>query len=271
MKRASGKLAAVRKRLPRGRRLPTEFPAFIKLVTSEKGPRADVLRVGTSDPANLLNVTKEAAAHVVPFITLGDGGIIGLWYRDGDPCVVHHDSEGAHRILAHTFHDFLRMLAAPSPSFRERVELDVPLDTSALVSSQKPKRVTTAHNRKLTEWLEQHSLSAKPQRSPTSQRLRRQLVAIARRMLADGLSRVNKPRDFYWSMNLRLVKRAGRWQVTYLDYGQWYPLPAKYGLLALLPDLLSLMKNPRKPRYELNIVKTGFVFADGGNQLSLEP
>jgi len=82
---------------------------------------------------------------------------------------------------------------------------------------------------------------------------------------------VNKPRDFYWSMDIRLVKRGGSWRATYMDYGKWHDLSAKYGLVEFLPALLSLMKNPRKPGYELCIVKDGQVFADGGNELTLEP
>lgn len=209
MSRARVKLSALQKRLPKGLKLPPQFPAFVGLVTSEKGPRHDAQRVGWSDPTKLLNVEKAAAAECFPFLTLADGGLIALW-KDGDQQrVVVCDSEGGHAVLALSFLDFVARLGKPTRGFRERVELDVQLDTSKLAGKLVPKAVPAALNRKFKAWVESYSLSAPTLKSPDTDKLRKQLVAMVRRMLTDGLSKVSKPRDFHWSMEILVVKGGG--------------------------------------------------------------
>jgi hypothetical protein len=270
MSRATTKLAAIRKRLAKGTQLPAEFPAFVSLVTSPKSPSDDALHVGWSDPTELLNVDKAAASEFLPFLTLADGGGVAFW-KDGEhQRVVVYDSEGGHAVLALDFRDFLARLGKPTKAFRERIELDVDVDTSALIPRTTPKSLPAALNRKLTAWIESHSLSAPTLKSTDGEKLRKKLVAMAGRMLVDGLSKVYKPRSLFWSLDVLLVKRGENWRATYLDFGKWYDLPTQYGLIELLPALLPLMKS-RKARYALNIWKSGEVFADKGNELALVP
>jgi len=270
MSRARTKLAAIRKRLAKGTQLPAEFPAFVSLVTSPKSPRDDALRVGWSDPTELLNVDKSAASEFLPFLTIADGGGVAFW-KDGEhQRIALYDSEGGHAVLALDFRDFLARLGRPTKAFRERIELDADVDTSNLIPRTTPKPVPAALNRKLTAWIESHSLSAPTLKSADGEELRKKLVAMARRMLVDGLSKVHKPQSAFWSMDLLLVKRGESWWATYLDFGKWYDLPTQYGLIELLPALLPLMKS-RKARYALNIWKSGAVFVDKGNELALEP
>lgn len=89
-------------------------------------------------------------------------------------------------------------------------------------------------------------------------------------MVADGLSRTATPDDYFWTMDFRIAQVGDDWQATYLDYGEWLPVPPSYGLIALIPKLLPLMKT-RLPQYELSIFKDGEVFGDKGNELNLEP
>jgi hypothetical protein len=270
MSRAHTKLAAISKRLPKGMQLPAEFPAFVSLVTSPKSPSDDALRVGWSDPTQLLNLDKSAAAGFFPFLKLADGGGVAFW-KDGEhQRIAIYDSEGGHEVLALDFGDFLARLGKPTEAFRERVELDVDIDTSKLIPHTTPDPVPAALNRKLTAWVESHSLSAPILKSADGETLRAKLVAMAHSMLVDGLSKVNKAQDFFWKLDLLLVKRGEQWQATYLNFGKWYELPAKYGLIELLPELLPLMKS-RRARYTLVIMKSGEVFVDGGNELALEP
>lgn len=270
MTRAHTKLAAISKRLAKGVQMPAEFPAFVSLVTSPEGPRHDALRVGWSDPTGLLNVDKSAAAELVPFLKLADGGGVAFW-KDGEhQHIVVYDSEGGFEVVAMDFRDFLARLGKPTNDFRELIELDVDLDTSQLIPHTIPKPVPVELNRKLTAWVESHSLSAPKLKSAEGEDLRKKLVETAQSMVRDGLSKVSKPQSVYWKMDLLLVKRGENWGATYLDFGKWYDLPTKYQLIELLPALLPLMKS-RKARYALSIMKSGEVFADGGNELALEP
>jgi hypothetical protein len=270
MSRARTKLAAIRKRLAKDIQVPAEFPAFVSLVTDPKSPRDDALRVGWSDPTELLNVDKAANSEFVPFLELADGGGVAFWKDGKHQHIAVYDSEGGHEVLALDFRDFLARVGKPTTAFRERIELDAEVDTSQLIPPTTPKPVPAALNRKLTAWVESHSLSAPKLKSADGEKLRKKLVEMATSMLANGLSKVNKPRDFFWTMELLVVKRGEEWRATYLDYGKWHDLPTKYGLIDLLPALLPLMKS-RKVRYALNIWKSGEVFVDKGNELALEP
>jgi hypothetical protein len=270
MSRADTKLAAIRKRLAKGAELPAEFPAFVSLVTHPTSARQDALRVAWSDATELLNVDKSAASEFLHFLTLADGGGVAFWKDGEDQRIVHYDSEGGQEVIALDFQDFLVRLGSPTEDFRERIELDVDLDTSELVSPTTPKPVPAALNHKLAAWIESHTLSAPKLKSDDGEKVRKHLVAMAERMLVDGLSKIHKPQSFFWKMDLVLVKQGEDWRATYLDYGKWKDLPTKYELIELLPALLPLMKS-RKARYALSIWKTGEVFVDGGNELAIEP
>ncbi len=270
MSRAHTKLDAIRKRFAKGIEMPAEFPAFVSLVTDPKSPRHDALRVGWSDATKLLNVDKSAASEFLPFLTLADGGGVAFW-KDGEhQRIAVYDSEGGHAVIALNFGDFLVRLGRPTNDFRERIELDADVDTSQLISPTTPEAVPAALNRKLAAWIESHSLSAPILKSTEGEELRIKLVAMAQGMVADGLSKVHKPKDLFWKMDLLLVKSGQGWRATYLNFGKWYDLPTKYGLIELLPALLPLMKS-RKARYAFGIMKSGEVYVDGGNELALVP
>ncbi|MFC4311859.1 hypothetical protein ACFPN2_22450 [Steroidobacter flavus] len=270
MSRANTKLAAIAKRLPKGAELPAEFPAFVSLVTHATNARQDALRVAWSDFTELLNVDKAAVAEFLPFLKRADGGGVAFWMDGGNQHIAVYDSEGGYEIVAVDFRDFLARLGTPTEEFRELIELDVDLDTSELIPATTPKPVPEALNDKLKAWIESHSLSAPILKSAEGEELRKTLVAMAERMVADGLSKVYTPRSVYWKMDLVLEKQGESWRATYLDYGKWRDLPAKYELIERMPALLPLMKS-RKARYALNIMKGGEVFADGGNELALVP
>jgi hypothetical protein len=270
MSRAQTKLAAIAKRLAKSMQMPAEFSDFVSLVTSPKGPSQDALRVGWSDPTELLNVDKAAGAQFVPFVKLADGGGVAFWKDDEHQRIALYDSEGGHEVLALDFRDFLVRLGKPTEDFRERIELDAEVDTSGIVPATKPKPVSAALNRKLAAWIESRSLSAPELKSADGEALRKQLVELARRMLVDGLSKVYKPQALFWKVDVVVTSRGEDWQATYLDYGKWHDVPPKYRLVELLPRLLPLMKS-RKKRYELSIWKSGEVFVDKGNQLVLNP
>lgn len=269
MSRASTKLASIRKHLPRKRRLPKELGGFAKLVVSERGPRHDLASFTWTDPRPLLNADRNAVESLLPFLRLGDGGVVALfWHDDAEPSVVHCDSEGQYAVIATSFTDFLARLARPTPDFTERLELDAPIDTSSLVpKTRRHERIPAALSHRFATWVDSHSLSATPDSSADASLLAQKLLEIARHMLKDGLSRVYNLRAFHWTVELRVQRNV----VTYLDYGKWIPLPATYDIAALLPQLSRLLKHPRARRFDISIWKDGHVFVDGGNQLTIEP
>ena len=268
--RAARKVATIGRRLPSRVKLPPEFAAFVELVTHPTDPRRDLMNVRWSDPLWLLNADKSAVDSFVPFLLFADGGVAAFWVDGTDLRVARCDSEGQYGVLALDFRDFTARLTKPDAALLEQLELREPLDMRALARGHKPRRVPASMNKAFSRWVESHSLDAKTTQTSATEVVRKTLHAIARRMLADGLSKVNKPNDSYWDMSFRLTKVADRWDVTYLDYGVWYPMPAKYSLATVLPDLVAAMKT-RKKSYDLSVCKDGEVFADRGNQVYLKP
>jgi len=269
--RPARKVAAIRRKLPDDFELPAEFPAFVALVTHPKAPVRDLMNVTWSDPRPLLNADKSAVQAFVPFLLFGDGGVAALWADGSQLRVATCDSEGQHEVLAMDFGDFICRLAKPDAELLERMELDAPLDDSSLglVQRRKPRKVPASTQKAFSRWVASHALDAKTTQTDATSGLGSALNTIARRMLADGLSKVHKPDSPHWTMSFELKQAGASWTVTYLDYGKWRKVPAKYGFAALVPGLLGVMKT-RKKSYELAVWKDGRVFADGGNQLVIE-
>lgn len=268
--RPDRKVAAIRRKLPDDLELPAEFPGFVALVTHPKSPVRDVMNVTWSDPRPLLNADKSITREFVPFLTFSDGGVAALWVDDSHLRVVTCDSEGQHQVLAMDFGDFIRRMASADAELLERLELDAPLDDSelALVHRRKPRKVPTSTQKAFSRWVASHALDAKTTQTNATAALSTALNGIALRMLEDGLSKVHKPDSPRWTMSFELKQAGSKWTVTYLDYGKWRRVPAKYGFATLLPGLLAAMKT-RKKSYDLAVWKDGRVFADRGNELSI--
>jgi hypothetical protein len=270
--RAARKVAAIRRKLSAKVALPAEFAAFVALVTDPKLPARDLMKVTWSDPRPLLNADKTAVESFVPFLLFADGGVVALWLHGADVRVASCDSEGQHGVLAQDFREFVARLANPGGELLERLELEAPLDTRALVGTRKPRPVPASTKKAFAAWVASHALDANTPQTGATEALRKTLHGLALRMLEDGLSKVYKPASPHWSMSFRLNQGPApdRWDVTYLDYGEWSQVPTEYGFAAVMPGLLGAMKT-RKKSYELSINKDGHVFADRGNQLVLEP
>lgn len=268
--RAVRKVAAIQRKLPGKVKLPREFAAFVELVTNPKLPTRDLMSVVWSDPCPLLNADKAARGVFIPFLLFSDGGVVALWADGADLRVAFCDSEGQSGVLAEDFRDFLALLAKPGAELLERLELDAPLDTRALVPGHKRRRVPAATQKVFAAWVASHALDAKTPQTAGTEHLRTTLHEVAARMLKDGLSKVYTPESPHWSMSFRLTKEASTWTTTYVDYGTWRKVPARYGFAGILPELLAAMKT-RKKAYELSVNRDGHVYADRGNELALQP
>jgi hypothetical protein len=88
--------------------------------------------------------------------------------------------------------------------------------------------------------------------------LRKQLHAVARTMIRDGLSKMDTLRS-YWSMSYAFKRTATDVVVTYLDYGKYYPVPRAYAIMPLVGEMLALCKNRKLQRGEFEITKDGLV------------
>jgi hypothetical protein len=89
-------------------------------------------------------------------------------------------------------------------------------------------------------------------------------------MIRDGRSKVYNTKC-WWEMDFQIRRDGEELQITYLNFGVWYPVPAKYGLAPLVKVLLTMAVHKKRRRYELDVIRTGHVFLDKGRELALEP
>ena len=90
-------------------------------------------------------------------------------------------------------------------------------------------------------------------------------------LIRDGCSKVYTLSSAWWSMDFRIERNGNELSITYLDFGEWYPVPAKYKLAEDVWALLKLVKNKQRRRYELSTCSTGIVSVNRDRDLALVP
>ena len=87
------------------RRLPPDRvpPALLRLAEVAAAARAErplPFQVGWSNPANLLRLRGGPLRELVPFLRLGDGGVVAMWLAEAEPAVVLLGIDGECRVIA---------------------------------------------------------------------------------------------------------------------------------------------------------------------------
>ncbi|HPH64886.1 MAG TPA: hypothetical protein PLF40_04045 [Kofleriaceae bacterium] len=260
--------ASVLRRVPEGAVLPAKFAGFVAAAGAQDPNVHGWFELRWRAPQDF-ELTKAAATTLVPFMRLGDGGVVAFWFATARvPAVVHFDSEGGRRVVAANFDDFLRRCAQHKTKVDDLDEADQPAWSRRGGGRALPSLTTL--QKQFGVWCAAHSALQPATVSASSERLRKQLHAVARTMIRDGLSKVHTPRS-YWSMSYAFKRTATEVAVTYLDYGKYYPVPSTYTLAPLVGAMLALCKNRKLQRGEFEITKDGLVSVERDRQLLLEP
>jgi hypothetical protein len=101
--------------------------------------------------------------------------------------------------------------------------------------------------------------------------LRQRVHEIAKAMLRDGLSKVHTVLSDWWLMDFQIERDGMDLKITYLDFGEWHPVPKKYELGADVTELLKLGKHKTRKTYELDVSCDGIVSIDKERELLLMP
>ena len=72
-------------------------------------------------------------------------------------------------------------------------------------------------------------------------------------------------------MDFQIERDGTDLTMTYLDFGEWYPVPKKYKLGAAVTELLKLVKHKTRNKYELDVICEGIVSIDKECELVLIP
>ena len=256
-----GTESEVRRRIPKGCELPPHFDEFVRA-----RPPFEVGWTNLED----YELKPEATREAVPFLRLPDGGLVVLWYQTESPAVVHIGGHGERRVIARDFDDFLRGINSKRSGLPDFDEADGVFRVPGVLGDPGSEGLP-ALQEKFDNWCKKLSALQEPLRSPGTEALRQRLHRIAIEMIRDGRSKVYSLSSHWWSMRYRIERADTVLSISYLDYGEWLPVPAEYGLDRELMKLLELVKHEGRSRYELSVTKSGIVSVDRDRELVLVP
>lgn len=251
----------IRKKLPARAKLPASFTRL----------------VGAQLPVDVkwTNLTQyelksSASKESVPFLQLGDGGLVCFWFHEDTVPIIHIGAHGELEIVASDFDEFLRAINSRRTGLPDLDEADEPIHVAGIKKAPVRKKHAKLQAQ-LAKWFEAHSALQKPLKTDTSDTLRRRVFSIATAMIKDGRSKVYPAKHRYWSMTFRAERIGSRFKLSYLDYGEWYPVPASYGLESVMNKVLALVKHPKRNQFEIEATVDGLVSVDRDKELVLVP
>ena len=249
------------------------------------GPEAEVFKAWFGDGS-------DAWRQLAGFGSGPDGSRLALWLYAGTDTatapVVHLGSEGNRlMVLADNFRDFLVLFgigygelgfddlskppAEPKSAARLRewlaAEFGIHCPATGIALIQ---RAQTRHP-DFAQWVQAAEERTVTRGEPEAEALRQRVHRIAEDMIRDGRSRVYTLSSPWWSMDFKIERAGDDLSITYLDFGEWYPVPPKYKLVKEAAALLKFVKNKERRRYELSTCIAGIVSVGPNRELVLVP
>lgn len=249
----------VRRHIPKGRKLPARFDDYLQANLPFRVEWNNLDAYGLKRSA-----TKEA----LPFLHMPDGTLVALWYHAAEPAVVLIGAHGDSKVVASDFNNFLKGIGSRSSGVQDIDEGEKRLTVPGVRGKPNPARLP-ALQKKFDAWFKQHTSLLEPLVVPIAEALRRRVHKIAEGMIRDGHSKVYTLSSPWWSMNFRVERDGDDLSITYLDFGEWYPVPTKYKLAVEVAELLKLVKHKKRRRYELSTCAAGIVSIDRDRELVL--
>jgi hypothetical protein len=251
----------VRRRVPQGRELPARFDAFLRAEPA--------FRVEWNNLA-LYGLKRTATREAVPFLRLPDGALVAFWYYAASPAVVLIGAHGELKVLARDFDDFLKAVGARCSGLSEFDEAD-PAFRVPGVSGKPHRRGLSGLQKEFDDWFKKHTSLQQPIETPEAEALRQRVHRITEDMIREGRSKVYSLSSPWWSIHVRIERHGRDLSIAYLDHGEWYPVPEKYGLVEEVLALLELVKHKDRKHYELCASSVGIVSIDRDRELVLVP
>lgn len=251
----------VRRHVPKGRKLPARFDDFLRA----KLP----FRVEWNN-LDAYGLKPSARKEAVPFLRMPDGGLAALWYHAAEPAVVHIGGHGELKVVASDFDNFLKGIGARCSGLPDIDDGEEGFSLSGVRGKPNGAQLP-ALQKKFDKWFKQHTSLLEPLVSSEAESLRRRVRKIAEDMIRDGRSKVYTLSSPWWSMHFQIERDGDDVSITYLDFGEWYQVPAKYKLAEEVAASLKLVKHKKRRRYELSVCCAGILSIDGDRELVLVP
>jgi hypothetical protein len=253
--------AEIRRQIPQGRELPARFDDFL----NARPPFA--IEWNDLDAYSLKPTARKEA---VPFLRFPDGGLVAFWYHSASPAIVHIGAHGELKVIAHDFDDFLKGIGARCSGLPDFDEAERAFCLPG-VEGKPTREGLPALQEKFEAWFKKHTSLQEPLAGPAVEALRQRVHRIAEEMIGDGRSKVYTLSSPWWSMKFQIERNDTDLSVSYLDYGKWYPVAAKYNLVQEIVELLKMVQNKTRHHYELSVCSAGIVSINRDRELVLVP
>jgi hypothetical protein len=261
LKQTQKSIVAIRKRLPVGRKLPRLFDQFASAKLPVKIQSARLKHY---------ELDVDAEQHLVPFVALGDGGILAFWFHSPSVPVVFLGGEGEKRVIAIDFEQFVKAASQRKTGLWYLDEADPPVELSSFTGRVR-KAGLASLQKQFDAYCQQHStLVTADESTPGREDLRRRVYATAQQMIKDGRHWVFDSLSDWWSLDFKVERSKELVTVTYRYKMDWKPVPKKYGMIRLVQELLQHVSSQRKKKFDLEVHCIGSVSLNDGTDLLLE-
>jgi len=263
-------LNTIKKNLPSTFKLPTNFDEFVNFL-STKSPEYGFFDILWTN-IDKFGLDKKALLELVPFLRLGDGGIVAFWLNTPDSInIIQIDSEGKYCVSASSFDEFIERITLHKTGIFDIDESEKTIVFKINGKSSIKLSNLNSLNVKFRKWYKKHLLLQKPITSALAEELRKKLYSIVCEMLNDGLSKVYTSDSSWWNMNFKFLNIGENIKALYLDYGNWIPIPDKYEFVEESLKLLQFTKSKNLNSFELDISSYGGVSINRDRELLIVP
>lgn len=147
----------------------------------------------------------EARQEVLPFMRTYTGGLVSFWWHAADPAVIHLGDEGQLEVLALNFDEFLKG-AVLGKSGVEDLDNAEPRLAVKGVTGKPSKAGLAALQKKFNAWWKANK--SRQDAQTDLEGLRGRVMAVAEKMLADGLFKKLVPTQDNWKAEFRIQRTA---------------------------------------------------------------
>lgn len=289
-----GRADNIEAEFPPGIKMPTELRRLCDFLDRTDYPISGYMRLRPEGEGlkAWFGDGSEAWRQLAGFASGPDGSILALWLYAGMDAslapVVHLGSEGDHlKVLADKLRDFLALfgigygelgfddLSQPPDEPESAARLREWLAAEFGIRSPETgialvQRAQACHP-DFAKWVHDAEERTITRGEPEAEVLRQRIHRIAMDMISEGRSKVYTLSSPWWSMDFNIERDGDDLSITYLDFGEWYPVPAQYKLVEEAAALLEFVKNKGRRQYELSACVAGIVSVGPNKELVLVP
>jgi hypothetical protein len=258
-------------KFPSNFKLPKSFYEFEQQLSNSILSNEGFVYFENSKIENLY-IDEESTKNLVPFLKIGDGGIIAFWLKEDNYFpIVYLGTEGQIEVCAESFEKFIVAIKI------RKINIDDFSYDAEFIDNLKCEQTNYSDDLvkelsvEFKAYMKNHSTQLDPFVNSETEIMRLQIYKKVIRMLQNGLSKVYNENSTWWSMDFAIKITDGKINVEYLDYGKMYKLPSKYRLENDIEKLRKYFKHFEVKKFEIKVWCKGGISINNDTELLLVP